>query len=69
MPMTTALEQVRQQKEPLLRVRNLCKHFPVYSQGFFKKLAGYVKAADQINFDVIPGETLGLVGESGSGKT
>lgn len=55
--------------EPLLRVRNLCKHFPIYSQGFFKKLIGAVKAVDEMSFDLLPGETLGLVGESGSGKT
>jgi oligopeptide/dipeptide ABC transporter ATP-binding protein len=53
----------------LLRVRNLCKHFPVFSKGFFKKQIGVVRAADQIHFDLLPGETLGLVGESGSGKT
>jgi oligopeptide/dipeptide ABC transporter ATP-binding protein len=54
---------------PLLEVRNLCKHFPVFSQGFVKRRVGTVKAADGINFDLYPGETLGLVGESGSGKT
>jgi oligopeptide/dipeptide ABC transporter ATP-binding protein len=55
--------------EPILRVEGLCKHFPVYSKGFFKKQIGTVKAADEINFVLRPGETLGLVGESGSGKT
>lgn len=30
---------------------------------------GAVRAIDSINFDVMPGETLGLVGESGCGKT
>jgi len=54
---------------PLLRVRNLCKHFPVFSKGFFKKQVGVVKAVDELAFDLRPGETLGLVGESGSGKT
>jgi peptide/nickel transport system ATP-binding protein len=60
---------VAQTVEPLLRVRDLCKHFPVFSRGFMKKQIGVVRAADQINFDLLPGETLGLVGESGSGKT
>ena len=55
--------------EPLLSVRGLCKHFPVFSQGFFKRQVGLVRAADEIDLDVQPGETLGLVGESGSGKT
>jgi peptide/nickel transport system ATP-binding protein len=54
---------------PLLRVRGLCKYFPIYSTGFLRKQIGLVKAADNINFDLMPGETLGLVGESGSGKT
>jgi len=54
---------------PLLRVEGLSKHFPVYSQGFFKRQIGVVKAADDLHFDLMPGEALGLVGESGSGKT
>lgn len=54
---------------PLLQVKGLCKHFPVYNQGFFKRQVGLVKACDDVTFDLMPGETLGLVGESGSGKT
>lgn len=53
----------------LLQVNGLCKYFPIYSKGFFKKQIGFVKAADNINFNLMKGETLGLVGESGSGKT
>ena len=47
--------------EPLLRVENLVKHFPVGG--------GVVKAVDGVSFDVRRGETVGLVGESGCGKT
>lgn len=54
---------------PLLQVRNLCKHFPIMSKGFSRKQVGAVKAVDDVNFDLMRGETLGLVGESGSGKT
>ncbi|MBM7490751.1 peptide/nickel transport system ATP-binding protein [Micromonospora luteifusca] len=52
--------------EPLLRVRGLSKHFPV-RQGL--RATGLVRAVDGLDFDVRPGETLGLVGESGCGKT
>lgn len=53
----------------LLRVRNLCKYFPIYAKGLVKKQTDTVKAVNQISFDLAPGKTLGLVGESGSGKT
>ena len=53
----------------ILEVKNLCKHFPIYSRGLSKKQVGVVKASDDINFTLRKGETLGLVGESGSGKT
>ncbi|MFC0503333.1 ABC transporter ATP-binding protein [Micromonospora costi] len=52
--------------EPLLRVRGLSKHFPVRSGLRGRHL---VRAVDGLDFDVRPGQTLGLVGESGCGKT
>jgi peptide/nickel transport system ATP-binding protein len=54
---------------PLLSVRGLTKHFPVYTPGFRRRLSGVLKAVDDVSFDLVPGESLGLVGESGSGKT
>lgn len=54
--------------EPVVQVRNLVKHFPVF-RGVFRRQVGSVKAVDGISFDVYPGQTLGLVGESGCGKT
>lgn len=52
----------------VLSVRNLKVYFPV-KKGVFKKTVGYVKAVDDISFDLYRGKTLGLVGESGCGKT
>jgi oligopeptide transport system ATP-binding protein len=56
-------------KEPLIEVRNLSKHFPVYRGLVFKRKIGTLKAIDNISFKIFPGQTLGLVGESGCGKT
>lgn len=53
---------------PLLSVRNLRKYFPVRS-GLFSRISAWVKAVDDVTFDIRPGETFGLVGESGCGKT
>ena len=55
-------------KEPILKIKNLKTYFPIKG-GFFGQTTGYVRAVDDVSFDVYPGETLGLVGESGCGKT
>ncbi len=57
-----------QQKQPMLKVRNLKTWFPS-KRNIFGRPQEYVKAVDDVSFDVHPGETLGLVGESGCGKT
>ena len=54
--------------EPLLRVWNLAKEFPVQS-GLFRRNAASVHAVDGVDFHIESGETLGLVGESGCGKS
>lgn len=53
---------------PLVRAVNLSKLFPI-SSGWFRRKQSFVHAVDDVSFDILEGETLGLVGESGCGKT
>jgi peptide/nickel transport system ATP-binding protein len=57
-----------QTEELILDVRYMRKYFPI-KKGFLQKIVGYVKAVDDVQFHIRPGETFGLVGESGCGKT
>jgi peptide/nickel transport system ATP-binding protein len=54
-------------RDALLSVRGLTKLFPV--RAGVGSTGGTVRAVDGVDFDVRPGEALGVVGESGCGKT
>ena len=55
--------------EPILKINDLQKYFPIQGGGLFNRVVGNVRAVDGLNLEVYPGETLGLVGESGCGKS
>ena len=54
--------------EKLLSVQQLNVWFPAEKK-LFGKTTNYIKAVNDVSFDIYKGETLGLVGESGCGKT
>jgi peptide/nickel transport system ATP-binding protein len=60
-PAAAAFTPVDQTADPVIRAESLRKTF--------RQEGHDIRAVDDINFVLRPGETLGLVGESGSGKT
>ena len=56
------------QVPPILQVQNLSVYYPNQTN-FWGKTTSFVKAVNEVSFEVYPGETLGLIGESGCGKT
>jgi peptide/nickel transport system ATP-binding protein len=63
------LGTAEQDRQPMLEVSNLVKHFPIRSGVFFKRTIGQVKAVDGVDLNVYRGQTVALVGESGCGKS
>ena len=50
------------EREILMEVKHLKKYFKLHSNQ-------YLRAVDDVSFNIYKGETLGIVGESGCGKT
>ncbi len=65
---TVARKQQLAQQPILLKVDNLSTWYPA-KKNFFGKTTAYVKAVNQVSFEIIKGETFGLVGSSGCGKS
>lgn len=55
--------------EPLLKLQEVFKYFPISSGGFFHKRVKMLKAVDGVSFSIEKGTSFALAGESGSGKT
>ncbi|MEW9702696.1 dipeptide ABC transporter ATP-binding protein [Paenibacillus sp. SI8] len=55
-------------EQPLLEVKQVKKYFPIH-KGLFQRGKSYIRAVDDVSFDIHKGETFGLVGESGCGKS
>jgi len=55
-------------RKAILQVEHLKKYYPI-QKGLFQRQQQFVKAVDDVSFEIYVGETLGLVGESGCGKT
>jgi len=53
--------------ETLVRIEHLKKYFPIRKASFWNK--SFVRAVDDVSFDIRRGDTMALVGESGCGKS
>jgi oligopeptide/dipeptide ABC transporter ATP-binding protein len=62
------MNPIRSNNSTILQVEELKKYFPV-RRGLFQRISGWVKAVEDVSFQIEKGKTLGMVGESGCGKT
>ncbi|WP_226346638.1 ABC transporter ATP-binding protein [Agilicoccus flavus] len=69
-PATPALRAIpREERPPVLEVRDLRASFPLGGRAPFRRRRGSVRVVDGVDLDLVAGECLALVGESGCGKT
>lgn len=59
----------RSERQTVLSVDNVVRHFPFTKGSIVKRRIGTVRAVDGVSFDIREGECFALVGESGCGKT
>lgn len=59
---------MKEKDRTILEIRKLKKYFPIRSR-YLKRKIGWVKAVDDVSFEVKKGEIFGIVGESGCGKS
>jgi len=66
---SAAAPETEGDRQPLLRLTGIKKHFPITQGIIFQREVGRVHAVDGVDLEVSPGETLGVVGETGCGKS
>lgn len=62
-----AVNDIWDNSKPILQVDSVTKYYG--SKGSLLRADTLFKAVSNVNFEIMPGTTLGLVGESGSGKS